>query len=170
MKNLINLEKRLYRDIIFTIILVVLSIPVWLNFGLSAEAMVAESFANYNYVKYEFLNRASTTLDLYTDDDALRNCETQDILVYNDSNTIDEYSLVLKVNKNSTADLEQIRINVNYDVDYLKNYHFYEDVESYYYVIDSASIVASSQKYIISMWNSQNVSKNTNFDYEFLVL
>ncbi|MBE6148381.1 MAG: hypothetical protein E7167_02670 [Firmicutes bacterium] len=169
MKNIINLERKLYKDIVITVLLVILSVPIWLNFGLSASAMTAKNFANYNYIKYEFLNKVSTELGVYSDEEALRKCETQDILVYNDSNTLDNYSLILKVKKNNQTDLTNIKINVNYNVDYLNNYHFYEDAESYYYVIDSDSIVASSQKYVISMWNS-DLQTNTNLDYEFVVL
>lgn len=170
MKNIISLERKLYKDIILTVLYVVLSIPLWMNFGLSASAMTAEGYANYNYVKYEFLNKATTQLLAYSDEDALRECETQDIIVYNDSNTVDDYSLVLKINKANSSYLKDIKINVNYNVDYLNNYHYYEDAESYYYVIDSDNIVASSQKYVISMWNSNLEEQSQNLDYEFVVL
>lgn len=169
MKKIIELEKRLYKDIIFTIILVIISIPIWLNFGLSASAATAKEYDNYNYVKYEFLNQASTVLKTYKDDEALRLVETQDILVYNDSNTEDAYSLILKVSKDSKADLNKIRINVNYNVDYLNSYHVYDDATSYYFVIDSNSIVAQAQKYVISMWNIED-NNSDDLKYEFVVL
>ena len=170
MKNIISLERKLYKDIIITILFVILSIPLWLNFGLSASASTAEYYANYNFVKYEFLNEPVSKLLAYTDEDALRKCETQDIIIYNESNTIDNYSLILKIKKNENNNLKDIRINVNYEVDYLNKYHYYEDVESYYYVIDSNEIVASSQKYIISMWDSNIENSNNSLEYEFVVL
>jgi len=170
-KNLNNLEKTLYKDIFMTVFLVLVSIPIWLNFSVSALAAEANYYDNYNYVKYEFLNEASKTLLTYTDSEALRKCETQDILIYNYSNTLDNYSLLLKIRKNSSVNLDQIKINVNYQIDYLNNYHVYEDAENYYFVIDSNDIVASSQKYIISMWNiDNNLTYNNELDYEFIIV
>ena len=169
MKKLGNLEKELYKDIFLTILFVILSIPLWLNFGLSVSAQEAALYDNYDFVQYEFLNNASTIIYSYEDADALRKCETQDILVYNDSNTVDTYSLILKIEKNTDVNLNDLRINVNYDVDYLNNYHVYEDAKSYYYVIDSGSIVAAAQKYVISMWNT-NYQASNNLHYEFIVL
>lgn len=168
MKNIISLERKLYKDIFLTIFLVILSIPLWLNFGVSASASTAQSFDNYNYIKYEFLNKASKVINYYQDDDALRNLETQDILVYNDSNTVDTYSLILKIGKDTKTDLENIKINVNYNIDYLNNYHVYEDAESYYYVIDANSIVATAHKYVISMWSDTQIENS--FDYEFVII
>ncbi|MBQ6840673.1 MAG: hypothetical protein IJO63_00960 [Bacilli bacterium] len=167
MKNFSSLKRRLYKDIFYTILWVIISIPLWLNFDVVASE--AKYYENYNYVKYEFLNSASKVINIYDDLEALRKCETQDILVYNDSNTIDNYSLVLKVNKNSNANLDSIKINVNNNIEFLNNYNYYEDVNNYYYVIDSASIVASSQKYVISMWGTNDYN-NSQVDYEIVVM
>jgi len=170
-KNLISLEKSLYKDILITLLIVLVSIPVWLNLDMSAYAMEADAYNNYNYVKYEFLNKVSSSLMTYEDSDALRECETTDILVYNDSNTLDSYSLVLKINKDNDVNLDAIRINVNYDIMNLNEYEFFEDAKCYYYVIDSDDIAASSQKYIVSLWNSDITSANNQyFDYEFVIL
>lgn len=167
MKRIRGLEKRIYMDIIYTMLWVLISIPLWLNFNVSASE--AKFFDNYKFVKYEFLNSASKTINIYEDTEALRKCETQDILVYNDSNTLDDYSLILKINKSENLDLNNIKINVNYDVKYLNNYFNYVDNNYYYYVIDKSEIIASSQKYIISMWGTNDYS-NSQIDYEFVVL
>lgn len=171
MKKITSLEKSIYKDILFTILGILISIPVWLNFNLSASAMEAEYYDNYNYVQYEVLNKADSKLIAYHDNDALRNCETSDIIIYNDSNTIDNYSLLLKINKNCGINLENIKINVNFEVDYLNNYYAYTDAENYYYVIDSGDMVASSQKYIISLWKTNDVIGEPDlFNYDFMVI
>ena len=167
MKRIRGLKKCLYKDIICTMLWVLISIPLWLNFNVSASE--AKYYDNYKFVKYEFLNSASKTINIYEDTEALRKCETQDILVYNDSNTLDDYSLILKINKAENLDLNNIKINVNYDVKYLNSYFNYVDNNYYYYVIDKSEIVAASQKYIISMWGTNDYSNN-QIDYEFMVL
>ena len=170
MKNIIDLERKLYKDLFLNIILVILSIPLWLNFGVDASAQEAQYYDDYNYIQYEFLNKPNTTaISAYDDTLALIECETQDILIYNDSNTVDKYSLVLKINKDTKLDLNKIKINVNYNVDFLSNYHVYDDALSYYYVIDSDLIAASSQKYVISMW-TEVVQEDNHLEYEFVVL
>ena len=171
MNTILDVEKSLYKDILFTILFVLISIPIWLNFDISAlEA--AKMYDNYNYIEYEFLNEPSYSLNPVNDDYAMRNLETQDLIVYNNSNTKNDYSLVLKVDKSSTAKTDKLKINVNYQISYLKDYYSYEDNNSIYYVLDSNNIVANSQKYIISMWNDENaiVKSDDILNYKFMVI
>lgn len=170
MKKLISLEKSLYKDIVLTLALVLFSIPVWLNFNVNSFALEAEKYDNYNYIQYEFLNVVTSSLMTYEDKDALLECETNDILVYNYSNTTENYSVLLKIAKDSDVNLDAIRINVNYNITNLNEYDSYEDLNNYYYIIDTAQLVASSQKYVISMWNSDfNNQAIQDFDYEFVI-
>ena len=169
MKNITNLEKCLYKDILYTILIILISIPIWLNFDINAYAKEANYYDNMDYVGFQILNKASNSLEHYNDETALMMCETSDILVYNDSNTLDNYSLVLKVSKENDVNLNKIKININYEIDYLNNYYLYEDETSYYYIIDTQDMVANSQKYIISIWNEEIITK-TNFNYDFVLI
>ena len=170
MERLNKLQRRLYQDVIITLLLVIISIPVWLNFELTSVAKIASGYDNYNYVQYELLNDASKMVLPYEDDEALIKCETQDLIVYNNSNTLEDYSLVLKINKDTTLNLNNIRINVNYEVDYLNEYEVFEDTISYYYILDKDSIVADAYKYNVSIWNEDISAKDTFLDYELVVL
>lgn len=170
MDRLNKLERRLYQDIIITVLFVIISIPVWLNFELTSVAGIAQAYDNYKFVRYELLNDASKIISSYEDAEALMECETQDLIVYNESNTLENYSLVLKVSKNTMMNLNDIRINVNYNVDYLNNYEVYDDEVSYYYILDKESIVADAHKYVISMWNKNVESQPAILDYELVVL
>ena len=55
MKRINRLRVSLYKDILFTIILVLISIPIWLSFNIS-ELEDAKKYDNYNYINYEYLN------------------------------------------------------------------------------------------------------------------
>lgn len=171
MKRINRLKVSLYKDILFTIILVLISIPIWLSFDIS-ELKEAKKYDDYNYINYEFLNNPTYTLASVSDDYALRNIETQDLIVYNYTKADANYSLVLKINKQSTAVIDDIKLNVNYDVNYLKDFKYYEDSNYYYYIIDSDHLQGDSQKYILSMWNDEeNIQEENNtFDYEFVIL
>lgn len=167
MKKIKNLEIALIREILFTIFAVLLSIPFWLNFDIASAAEIAKSYDNYYYISYELLNSVDYDLKPVSDSYAIHNVETQDIVVYNNSNTIQDYSLVLKVNKN---DYSNVKINVNYDITYLDNYNRLEDTDNYYYILDSDKLVAGSKKYVISMWNDEGtINNNSSFDYELYV-
>ena len=172
MKNTISdVQKSLYKDIIINILFILVSIPLWLSFDISALE-TAKMYDNYNYVEYEFLNAPTYSLNPVSDEYAIRNIETQDLIVYNNSNTNENYALVLKINKNSTANIDKLKINVNYQISYLKDYSSYEDDKNTYYVIAQDNIVANSQKYVLSMWNDEtaDVNNNDTLNYEFMII
>ena len=167
---MINIEEKLYRDIFFTILLVIISIPIWLNFDVTALES-ARIYDDYSYSKVEYLNNPTYSLDPVSDNYALKHYETQDILVYNETNIEDEYNLVLRVDKKSTAKTDNIRISVNYYVDYLENYVSYEDDDYIYYVLDNKTLTAGSYKYVLSMWNDESavVNDSDHLDFAFVV-
>ena len=171
MKRINRLKVSLYKDILFTIFLVIISIPIWLSFDVKT-LKEAKKYENYNYINYEFLNNPTYTLASVSDDYALRNIETQDIIVYNYTKADADYSLVLKIDKQSTVVIDNIRLNVNYNINYLKDFKSYEDSNYYYFIIDSDHIQGDSLKYVLSMWNDEDKEQNTNntFDYEFIIL
>ena len=171
MKRINRLRVSLYKDILFTIILVLISIPIWLSFNIS-ELEDAKKYDNYNYINYEYLNNPKHEIVSVSDDYALRNIETQDLIVYNYTKADANYSLVLKIDKLSTLVIDDIKLNVNYDINYLKDFKYYEDNDYYYYIIDSDHLKGDSQKYILSMWNDKKeaLDSNNTFNYEFIIL
>ncbi len=171
MNRINRLKISIYKDILITLFLVLVSIPIWLSFDLT-ELEEAKKYDNYNYINYEYLNNPHYTLMSVSDDYGLKNIETQDIVVYNYTKADATYTLVLRIDKNSTINIEDIRLNVNFEVQALTNYRFYEDSKYYYYIIDSDSIQGSSQKYVLSMWNAENIEQDINktFDYDFVIM
>ena len=171
MERIRKLKVSLYKDILLTIIVVLISIPIWLSFNIS-ELEDAKKYDNYNYINYEYLNNPKHEIVSVSDDYALRNIETQDLIVYNYTKADANYSLVLKIDKLSTLVIDDIKLNVNYDINYLKDFKYYEDNDYYYYIIDSDHLKGDSQKYILSMWNDKKeaLDSNNTFNYEFIIL
>ena len=171
MKRINRLRVSLYKDILFTLILVLISIPIWLSFNIR-ELEDAKKYDNYNYINYEYLNNPKHEIVSASDDYALRNIETQDLIVYNYTKADANYSLVLKIDKLSTLVIDDIKLNVNYTISYLKDFKYYEDNDYYYYIIDSDHLKGDSQKYILSMWNDKKevLDSNNTFNYEFIIL
>lgn len=167
MKNISKIRKSICFDILKTIMVVLISIPLWLSFDLSNMEAVAKSFDEYNYVSM-YKDDSNYTLESISDKDALRYVPTSDIVVYNDYNTEQDYALVLKIDKSTNPNIDNIKINVNFNIKSLDEYLSYEDDEFIYFVIDARNIVASSVKYTISMWNKENTINN-NVNYEFIL-
>ena len=71
MKRINRLKVFLYKDILFTVFLVIISIPIWLSFDVS-ELNEAKKYDDYNYINYEFLNNPTYTLASVSDDYALK--------------------------------------------------------------------------------------------------
>ena len=159
------LQKAIIWDIVKTIGLVILTIPVWLLMNADGYAEIAAYYDNYNYIETEMLNHPSYKVEKMSDLQGLRTVETQDILVSNYSNTLDSYYLLLSSNDNS----DNIRININNRVYNLKDYEQVNKDGKTYYVLDRNDLVANSQKYNISLWQDEGAEDNANFDFDILV-
>ncbi len=171
MKKLNELKRKIYLDIFFTICLVLISIPLWQSFSIFTFDDIESRYENYNYIEYEFLNEVQFQNVVMADNIALKNIETQDIVVSNYYSVPDNYILLLKINKMDIHENPHIKININYQVNYLDNFKRYEDGIYYMYILDTNSLMENSQKYVISLWNDENynVEKNNNLDCSFLI-
>jgi hypothetical protein len=169
-KKIIEMRRSLIREIVFTIFAVIISIPVWLNLDVDA-IKEAQKYDNYNYVEYELLNKVDYNLEAVSDDYALRNLETEDLIVYNGSVLEEEYKVLFKISKNSTASIDNLKLSVNQKVNYLKDHESYEDADYYYYVIDADTIMGTAYKYSFSIWNDEDaiVASDDVLDYEIIV-
>ena len=66
--------------------------------------------------------------------------------------------------------MDNIKINVNHKVSYLKECNsFYKDGANYY-ILDNNSLNAESKKYNISLWNAEGVENEVDIlDHNFIV-
>lgn len=169
MNNLIGYQRYLVMDIIITIIIVLITIPIWMTFDMTSYASEAKSYDNYSYIDYEFLNdKVEYNLKPTSDKDGLLNIKTQNLVVYNTSNTPDDYQLILKINK--FQNIDNLKINVNNIIDNITSYNHYEKGNYKYFILDEKKITGETKKYVISLWNSENATYNEeNLDYELLI-
>lgn len=120
-------------EILIVIILVGVSIPLWKTFDKANMAHIANSYSNMNYL---YLN----VKRFISDTDSL-----DEIKVINDTNTLRNYKLVMKVDKNIKNDT--ILLN---NVEYSLNSNKYKNDEKYnYYIIADGNLVADTVVYNI---------------------
>lgn len=162
-----NHIKFLITDIIITVFVVLFTIPVWYTFNVDKSIMLEKSVDNL--IDYEFLNgEVVYKNEFISDDDALRNVETQNIIVNNYYDQAYDYKLILKINKKENID--SLKININYEISYLNSFDYYEDNDFYYYILKDKNIEYESHKYVISMWNSAiDNASNEDIDSKLIV-
>ena len=164
-QRLDTLRRGLIWDIIKTIGLVIITIPVWLGFNINKYASSAAYYDNYNYIETEMLNNPSYKLENMSDTEGLAFVETKDIIVSNYSNTLDSYYLLLESNDNS----DNVRININNIVNDLNEYESTIIDGNTYFILDRNDLVSSSQKYNISLWKCEGADIDANFNYSIIV-
>lgn len=120
-------------EILIVIILVGVSIPLWKTFDKANMAHIANSYSNMNYLYLNVKRFISDTDSLY------------EIKVINDTNTLRNYKLVMKVDKNIKNDT--ILLN---NAEYSLNSNKYKNDEKYnYYIIADGNLVADTVVYNI---------------------
>lgn len=120
-------------EILIVIILVGVSIPLWKTFDKANMAHIANSYSNMNYL---YLN----VKRFISDTDSL-----DEIKIINDTNTLRNYKLVMKIDK--TIKNDTILLN---NVEYSLNSNKYKNDEKYnYYIIADGNLVADTVVYNI---------------------
>ncbi len=120
-------------EIVIVIILVGVSIPLWKTFDKANMAHIANSYSNMNYLYLNVKRFISDTVSL------------DEIKVINDTNTIRNYKLVMKVDKN----IKNGTILLN-NAEYSLNSNKYKNDEKYnYYIIADGNLVADTVVYNI---------------------
>lgn len=132
-----NIKQSLIIDIIFSILIIIVSFPVWLNFDLSVAKSTVELYENYDYIESEQLTNNS-------------------LIVYNNSNTEESYKLVLKTN--NKFDLHNYYFYLNNKEYTFDGTHCYRDKNYNYYIIEESSLVAGQKEYDLKVFDSSSLS------------
>ena len=134
-------------EILIVIILVVVSIPLWKTFDKANIAHIANSYSNMNYI---YLN----VKRFISDTDSL-----DEIKVINDTNTLRNYKLVMKVDKTIKLDtvfFEEKNI-------YLSKNKYKEDEKYNYYLLTENTLVAG-----FKIYNLEFNELNNGITYEII--
>ena len=129
------------------IILVVVSIPLWKTFDKANIAHIANSYSNMNYI---YLN----VKRFISDTDSL-----DEIKVINDTNTLRNYKLVMKVDK--TIKLDTVFFEEK-NIDLSKN-KYKEDEKYNYYLLTENTLVAG-----FKIYNLEFNELNNGITYEII--
>ena len=134
-------------EILIVIILVGVSIPLWKTFDKANIAHIANSYSNMNYL---YLN----VKRFISDKDSL-----DEIKVINDTNTLRNYKLIMKVDK--TIKLDKV-IFEEKNIDLSKN-KYKEDEKYNYYLLTENSLIAG-----FKIYNLEFNELNNGITYEII--
>lgn len=147
MKQINKLISHYICEILIVIILVVVSIPLWKTFDKANIAHIANSYSNMNYL---YLN----VKRFISDTDSL-----DEIKVINDTNTLRNYKLVMKVDK--TIKLDTVFFEEK-NIDLSKN-KYKEDEKYNYYLLTENILVAG-----FKIYNLEFNELNNGITYEII--
>lgn len=155
---------RMIRNTILEIALVIsgvfLSIPLWQSFNLGEYETVAYYYDNISYTNLEISDLSDYVLFQTTDDLAINNIKPIDISLSNDTNTIENYSLWMIIDKNSTLNYNNLKICYNNEVSYLNEKKTVEDDKYYYILLDEGNITAEIINSKLQIWIDSNINED----------
>ena len=145
MNNIDKLIRHYVLEILFTIVIVVISIPVWNMFNKSDVSKLASSYATMDYL---YLNVAKSVSS---------NGVTDVVSISNDTNTLRGYNLVLKTKKdNINNDSTLVINNKKYSLNDLEHTN---DKEYIYYNIKAGNLVAGKEDIVVE-YEKSNIDYN----------
>jgi len=156
-------------EIALVISFVFLSIPLWQSFNLNKYASVAYYYDNINYTNLEVSDFSDYILYQTTDELAVEHIKPISINLINDTNTTENYSLWIVINKSSTLDYNYLKINYNGKVSHLNEYKTVENAEYYYILLSEDTITAENINFELQIWidntiENDIIDKYLNFD------
>lgn len=136
----------MYRGIIFNlcveivsmILIIFITIPIWDGFEVNDMQEIAEYYDNYYYIDYEITN-----------DNTIR--------LSNDSNTLEDYYLVLVIDEEKQKDVNISKIIVNGEEKNVNNLEVINKKNKNYIIIDKGSLVAAEKTYELNILNTENI-------------
>ena len=141
MKN--NIIVNLLMEISAMIIIIVISIPIWIKLDNNEMHEIANYYDNYYYIDFDIQNNDYGKM----------------ITVYNNSNTLEHYNLVMKINENY---LDDLKVYINEEENNIADLQSVKKDNLIYVILDSGTLVASSKDY--------NIHTNKDIYYNIDVL
>lgn len=171
MKKINKMIRKTILEIALVISFVFLSIPLWQKFNLEEYETVAVYYDNINYTHLEVSDINDYVLYQTSDEIALENVKPININLINDTNTLENYSVWLVIDKQSTLDYQEIKINYNNETSFLSNHKTLEDREYKYILLSEGKIKAENVNSQLLMWIDSNAksditNKTLIFDIE----
>ncbi len=165
-----NKEVRsLVMEISFIVLLLVICIPIFVNassnYNNSLKRIVNDDIVITNMVHNSF------GLSALSDEDVLNMSNDNLFSIVNKKDKEYKYSLYLRVNKDSTIDVDKVKIKLDNEIFNLKDIYDSEDDKYYYYLLKSDKILDEVDfSYLVYLDNDTTNYGNNSLTYSFMVV
>ena len=156
-------------EISFIVLLLVICIPIFVNassnYNNSLKRIVNDDIVITNMVHNSF------GLSALSDEDVLNMSNDNLFSIVNKKDNEYKYSLYLRVNKDSTIDVDKVKIKLDNEIFNLKDIYDSEDDKYYYYLLKSDKILDEVDfSYLVYLDNDTTNYGNNSLTYSFLVV
>jgi len=160
-------------EISFLIAFVILSYPIWLSLDINKQLANASVYQEAQYSYLDIEHNHNGPMFPMKNEEAMDKLSKTKINVTNETKTMENYSLILKIDKTSTLDYQFLNIFLDGKIQALKIFPMTEDYDYFYFVLDSNSIVGGKKTYNFLMWmdyetGNEMQGKSLNYSFELL--
>ena len=153
----------------FIVLLLVICIPIFVNassnYNNSLKRIVNDDIVITNMVHNSF------GLSALSDEDVLNMSNDNLFSIVNKKDKEYKYSLYLRVNKDSTIDVDKVKIKLDNEIFNLKDIYDSEDDKYYYYLLKSDKILDEVDfSYLVYLDNDTTNYGNNSLTYSFMVV
>ena len=162
-------------EIVFVFAFVLYAGHLWNSENTQEFLTTIATFSNANYVDFSVDNSMNYVMFPMTDEQATKSINPCIIHVNNGTYTLQDYTLVLKIDKTSTMDYHYLNISINGTIYHLNTLETIEDDNEFIFILDKNNIVAETKDYAIQLWLSsiagnemqgKNLTMNFDLIYE----
>lgn len=148
--------KRLILSVLITVILVLISVPLWNYSSGRKGSMLASSYGDLSIT----INIGTfPDLIVIEDDRALEYIDETPVILRNPNDTTKKFDMYYLLDKNSSIDYKDIVLSLDKNIYHLKDLEFIEDNDNYYFKINTMSLGAYSDKtFKVRIWLDENIS------------
>lgn len=170
MKKINKLIQKKFLEIGLALMVIAISFPLWKSLNINDYVATA---AFYNEAQYTYLNVSDQQINnLYPikNESALKNLKKTQISIINETKTQEDFTVLLKIGKNSTLDYQSLNVAINDTIHSLKDLLIIEDHDNYYFALFTNSIVGATQSFNFLMWMDEttgNEMQNKTLNYSF---
>lgn len=144
---------KLFFKVIFIIVLVMLSVPIW-NYSISKKNDVIANNSQMSKVKIE-LGKFEPLL-IMDDKDYLIAAPTE-VVIQNVGEAVAEFDYVFLIDKKSNINLDLINVSLDDKIYHLREVGKTEDDDNYYYVLERKTLDGNEKKTLnMRIWLSKS--------------
>jgi hypothetical protein len=147
-------------EICFVLTFIFASVPLSQKLSQSTSLASAAYFDNASFTSLNVTEPAQYFLYPISNKEAINTISPYNLEVVNDTLTLENYTLYLKIEKTSTLDYNALDIEINDNIYSLNTLDMESDDEYYWFVIDKNSIKGDTYNYSVKIWMDENTGNN----------